>query len=668
MSDVFVSYSRDDQPTARRVADGLTTAGFSVWWDQALRSGEAFDRVTEKALEEARAVVVLWSKSSVESRWVRAEATQADRNGTLLPVTIEPCKRPIMFELTHTPDLSGWQGDTNDSRWRSFVDDVRTFIGKPTEVPGTLPGTSAPIKSAPARRVINWRGFAIAIAALALVGAGIWAWIGHGTKAPAAATRTGPVTIAVLPFADMSTGKDQEAFADGMSEEILNSLARIQDLQVTGRTSSFFFKGKNESFKTIGEALGVDHLLEGSIRKDGDKLRITAQLVKANDGFHLWSQTFDRPMKDIFKVQEDIARAVADALQVTLGVGEIGQIPGMTRDYEAYEAWMESRITTAGTADAGIRAIEKLKVAVKRDPNFAKAWLDLGAVYGLLSSLSGDPAQVAELRRLSEAAARTGRELAPDSADVRMSEAGDNISDGRWSEAGRRLRAIEKEMQQSTNPLDPTQYYRLAVAVDRAQIVLAQLEQERDRDPLSSGASILLSLAYASTGRLSEAYEEHDRYLKIVPDEISLFGTLMLARAMQDEERTELNWKRLADVTSDPQDIVLRLYALRDRPADARAEFRRFVAANPSFPASRIALWAAYFDDDELALQAFRDDKDLQRRFVSAITLWRPIMADMRKLAGFKDLMRDWGFVDYWKEFGWGEHCKPVGDADFECH
>src|SRR5262245_11585188 len=111
MADIFLSYSREDQSVARRFAEALGHAGSALWWDQALHAGEAYDKVTEHALKEAKAVVVLWSRTSVDSRWVRAEATQGDRNGTLVPVDIEPCQRPIMFELTHTADLTRWKGD-----------------------------------------------------------------------------------------------------------------------------------------------------------------------------------------------------------------------------------------------------------------------------------------------------------------------------------------------------------------------------------------------------------------------------------------------------------------------------------------------------------------------------------------------------------------------------
>src|SRR5512139_2998129 len=132
MADVFVSYARQDAEAARRFADAFRDAGCSVWWDDELRSGEVFDESIERALREAKAVVVLWSKSSVASRWVRAEATLADRSRTLVPVTIEPCERPIIFELTHTADLTRWRGDPADKAWQALITDVRRLIDAQT--------------------------------------------------------------------------------------------------------------------------------------------------------------------------------------------------------------------------------------------------------------------------------------------------------------------------------------------------------------------------------------------------------------------------------------------------------------------------------------------------------------------------------------------------------
>ncbi|MCE9523903.1 MAG: toll/interleukin-1 receptor domain-containing protein, partial [Alphaproteobacteria bacterium] len=128
--DVFLSYARDDQTTARKFAEALEREGLAVWWDVALRSGDAYDETMEQALKAAKAVVVLWSKASVQSRWVRSEATLADRNKTLVPCMIEPCERPIMFELTQTAELAHWQGDAADRAWTAFLADVRRLVGR----------------------------------------------------------------------------------------------------------------------------------------------------------------------------------------------------------------------------------------------------------------------------------------------------------------------------------------------------------------------------------------------------------------------------------------------------------------------------------------------------------------------------------------------------------
>src|SRR5664279_1925591 len=162
LADIFLSYSRDDQATARRFAEGFEREGFSVWWDQTLNPGEAYDQVTEKALLEAKAVVVLWSKKSVDSRWVRAEATQAGRNNTLVPVMIEPSNRPIMFELTHTADLSHWIGDSNDQAWQAYCTGVRRFVdAKPAAIHLTR-AAEAP-DAAPALAIAKPLGTSIAV-------------------------------------------------------------------------------------------------------------------------------------------------------------------------------------------------------------------------------------------------------------------------------------------------------------------------------------------------------------------------------------------------------------------------------------------------------------------------------------------------------------------------
>src|SRR6516162_5573762 len=150
MPDIFLSYTREDQATAERFAEAFEAQGFSVWWDATLRSGEAYDQVTEKALRTAKAVVVLWSQKSVVSRWVRAEATLAERNSTLVPARIETCDLPIMFELTQTADLSRWTGPASDPVWHAFLADVRRFVearAAPVAPPAAQTGSKPPPRS-----------------------------------------------------------------------------------------------------------------------------------------------------------------------------------------------------------------------------------------------------------------------------------------------------------------------------------------------------------------------------------------------------------------------------------------------------------------------------------------------------------------------------------------
>ena len=181
MPDIFLSYSREDQATARRYAQAFEREGFGVWWDVALNPGETFDKVTEQALRDAKAVVVLWSKHSVDSRWVRSEATQADRYGTLVPVTIEACDRPILFELSHTADLSGWNGDATDPRWQTLLEGVRRLVGRgaaAAPAPRTAHATAHASPAAKSRAPLKLIGGLIGVAAIAAAIGAAFLWRG----------------------------------------------------------------------------------------------------------------------------------------------------------------------------------------------------------------------------------------------------------------------------------------------------------------------------------------------------------------------------------------------------------------------------------------------------------------------------------------------------------
>ena len=248
----------------------------------------------------------------------------------------------------------------------------------------------------------RWKGLLAAGVLVALVGTGavVWRMLGRTDPAPAAAQAVAP-SIAVLPFMDMSPEKNQEYFSDGLAEELLNSLAKIPGLRVAARTSSFQFKGKTEDLRTVAEKLNVSTILEGSVRTQGGRVRITAQLIKVSDGFHLWSETYDRELRDIFAVQDDIARAVAGSLQVAL-LGEKAASPRRART---------SRPTTRSFRDATSMIGEARRTS--RGPwgisNRPSSWIRTTLPRGLALQMSAYRRRLVATSRFRRATVRRGR-------------------------------------------------------------------------------------------------------------------------------------------------------------------------------------------------------------------------------------------------------------------
>ncbi len=222
---------------------------------------------------------------------------------------------------------------------------------------------------------------------------------GEGADRPESAAgevAEGPRSIAVLPFVNMSKDPDQEYFSDGISEELLNSLAKIRDLRVAARTSSFAFKGKNQNITTIGEALNVDTILEGSVRKSGQRLRITAQLIDVSNGYHLWSETYNRELTDIFAIQDEISAAIIDALQVHLGTGEAPTTTGQTESLRAYDLYLEGRQLIRKREEVNVKqALALFEQATEVDPNFAEAWVGRAMAITLLHTNYDRPSKAA---------------------------------------------------------------------------------------------------------------------------------------------------------------------------------------------------------------------------------------------------------------------------------
>ncbi len=245
-------------------------------------------------------------------------------------------------------------------------------------------------------------------------------------------------SIAVLPFADLSAGQDQEYFADGISEEILNVLAQIPELKVAGRTSSFKFKGQNEDLRVIGEQLGVDHVLEGSVRKEGSRIRITVQLVAADDGFHIWSETYDRQDVDIFAIQDEISKAVATALQVKLGTGDERLVHQETYNPEAYALYLRARqlLHARGPENLG-NAVKLFDAVTVLDPKFDEAYSGFARAASLLPGYDLSITNPEPFLKRGEDAANKAIELNPQNAEAYSSLSFIDVQQYEWVDAGK---------------------------------------------------------------------------------------------------------------------------------------------------------------------------------------------------------------------------------------
>jgi TolB-like protein len=337
MPDVFLSYNREDQGTAQRFAEAFEQEGFSVWWDVTLRSGETYDQVTERALRSARAVVVLWSPRSVESRWVRAEATVADRNRTLVPARIEACDLPIMFELTQTADLSYWDGDIAAPIWRAFRADVQRFVETDAEPAPAAPPAPATEPPSPSKR-------------------------------PSRGARP---SIAILPFINRSGVTEDDVVANGMAEDITVALSLSRRMKVIASSVVAAYRTGARDVRQIGRDLDVRYLLEGNVRRVGDDLRVTAQLVEAEDGDILWTQKFDRPLSELSALQEDLVTEVAAHLGGEVDRAEMEHALRKPGDITAWEAVLRAvaMLERASIASVNAAAAEAEK-AIAIDPNY----------------------------------------------------------------------------------------------------------------------------------------------------------------------------------------------------------------------------------------------------------------------------------------------------------
>ncbi len=495
------------------------------------------------------------------------------------------------------------------------------------------------------------------------------------TSAPAIATPAPPpatlaraderISLAVLPFADMSPGKDQEYFSDGLSEELLNQLAQMKGLRVAARTSCFAFKGQNPDLKLVSEKLGVAHVLEGSVRKAGNRLRITAQLINAADGYHLWSNTFDRELDDVFAIQEDIARAVAEALKITLGMNKSTLLPGGTRNIEAYDLYLRAQsLGRQANAQGFQRAIALMREAVELDPRFAMAWAVLAVFY--INAAIYSPESATNSRKLSAEAFERAKACAPDAAQVHDLEATQLMLGSRDWIGGQE--AYDKARKLSDGAFGDVHPFFLA-CVGRIEDAIKGYQKIVRTDPLSPNQ--MYQFALDSAGRYEDADADYKRTLALPADPaVTEYFALLRAMAREGSQTVKLQFRRYLALNDGYMPIHKEVLAKFD-DKKAVLEILRKAFDDPFYQDTShmdgLAQLAAYFGDDDLALACLRRGF-VEMRGVTVPAIWHPNFASLRKTEGFKDLVRDLGLYDYWRQSGhWPDFARAKGDDDFEC-
>jgi adenylate cyclase len=525
MSTVFISYARPDEPLASTIADGLREDGFEVWRDDELPAHRPYAEVIEERLNGASAVVVLWSAEAAKSHWVRAEADTARAALTLVQASLDGTVPPMPFNQIQCADLKGWDGQRTSSGWRKLIASVDELAG-------------SPVDTAPRERARE-------------------------------------LSICVLPFQNMSGDPEQEYFSDGISEDITTDLSKVSALEVIARNTAFTFKGRSVNVCEVARKLGVSHVLEGSVRKVGNQVRITAQLIDGRSGGHLWADRFDRDLTDIFTIQDEISKAIVRALRVNLLPEEKRAIEQRgTNNAEAYNLYLLARQYWITGNHGDLRREERVMRicgrAVEIDPYYAQAWALLAIAqsslrYGFAqqvddgyvaahTALAINPSiaeahlpmykRLQERGQLEAAAAEMGAaiRLGPESWEV-------NKEAGRFYLLKRDVPTATRHYEKAAELMETdfhawgmlaTCYKALGESAklrEAAKMMVAQAQAAVQQDPSNGAALGILAGGHALLGEQEKTREWIDRALLVDPDNLNMrYNFACILSIMGDKE------------------------------------------------------------------------------------------------------------------------------------
>jgi adenylate cyclase len=578
MADIFVSYSRTDRARVVALVAAIEAQGWTVWWDSAINTGQEFDSQIENELQQAAAAIVVWTQTSVASRWVRGEAREAADRGILVPVRFEGAKLPMDVRAIHTTDLDDWNDDPASAPFQELLRALGSMIARQRAT----------------------RGGSVASGN---------AEANHAADATAAPR----VAICVLPFVNMSGDAEQEYFSDGITEDVITDLSKVSALAVVARNTVFTFKGRNVEIPLIARQLKVSHVLEGSVRKAGQRVRISAQLIDGTSGSHVWAERYDRDLNDIFALQDEISEAIVNALKLKLLPEEKKAIEQRgTTNLEAYNIYLMARQYSVtgnyGNARRCEAIIRLCRSATEIDPEYAAAWALMAVSQAALRfhfSEPGDGGLAAAERALSidanlaEAHAALARVLTsnskydeaqreietalrldPESFEVNTAAARLNYAQGRYEDATRYYEKAASLMESDFSSV------AMLIATYRslgnqeglrqaAQRTLARAEKIAAQEPDNGMALGYVVGALIALGQGDRARELAKRAMLLDPDNLTMRYNFACGFVELDDAETALN---LLDTVLQQDTLETVNWAKVDPDLDALRDHPRFKA------------------------------------------------------------------------------------------
>jgi TolB-like protein/Tfp pilus assembly protein PilF len=676
---VFVSYAREDVVAARRIAAALSAAQVEVWIDQfELRGGDAWDAKIRRQIRECTLFVPVISANTqarlegyFRIEWkLAAQRTHAMAAAKpfLLPAVIDGTQEegahvPEEFQSVH------WMRCAGDDELAEFCARVRKLLERaetapPFTVSARPPGPTDPRPAAPplaAPQTLTFSPLKVGLALLGAAALGVVLWQVRRAAPPQATGRPAAVvspqpavqppavdmvtakSVAVLPFSNLSDDRSNEYFSDGISEELLNVLARVPGLRVAARTSSFYFKGRSVPVAAIAQELGVAYLVEGSVRQAGQRVRITVKLIKAADGFPVWSDAFERELKDIYAVQDEIARLIAGSLKLEIGIAAVGR--GEVNE-RAYQLYLEGRQAWGRRTPAGLdRAEQCFDQALALEPKFARALLGRADVWLIRGMERQDIVEYGQ--RQAPAVARIvaaieqALALEPDLAEAHASLGNIHWLSWRFEDAERALRrALTLDPNCATAHLWLGRVLQGDGRVDEA---LVELQRAVALDPLSSRTLDNYSNCLLLADRLTEGLAAAERAMALQPDNIQ--AQARRATALADLGRTEeavTAARMLMAASSMRATEAAYSFARCGRKLEAEHAYGKIVEVRTS--GVILAYVLAAMGRNEEALQALTP-ANLQANVVDYLYYW-PVFDGLRSDPRFGRVLTEVGVKD----------------------